>query len=556
MARFTTVSVARSDGRSEYLQNGSLVPNEPPRKDETPGPDGSIDFYLKLQENDPTALDWKRKLGGMLVRDIGGPAQAGTNFILAELPKDYVLWQHRRVKAKNGKANADSARQDTYLYGHPNGKGRFRSAQEFYPHLLWLACDQENDSFHNCSCKYCFSDRMAESEAVTKSTQPEALTKPIDGRAEPPKAALAAPLARKAAIKTEPRTSQIPNSKTEEQKLDSNPANDFIYRPGEIVWFSKRTSAWGLSVVLKRDIEDNQHRYLLQPLSHPASHPATVVRDRDSIRPWLAWTVPHPTIARLRELTYDQVPWARVVTGEFGKGDPEVDGSILAAKAINESYSLFDRVDLPTAPGEMHYKGMFLGGEKIWVGEPVRLMGRTKDEIVILVVNQMIERTVDATSAVTIVGDVYKFIEMPMPAEYQDRQNWPINEDLPVRVNADLSFRNQVSADAGGNTWCEWRLLEPMARKGLNDIKGRWYETKLLLPTLRGKPTFDLDVQAGTVSDASLFMNSRGEVLGSRPGIRKKNRLATLGGAVPADTKISRGLDGPPEDNIIPAQAQ
>jgi hypothetical protein len=82
MARFTTVSVARSDGRSEYLQNGSLVPNEPPRKDETPGPDGSIDFYLKLQENDPTALDWKRKLGGMLVRDIGGPEQAGMFLIL------------------------------------------------------------------------------------------------------------------------------------------------------------------------------------------------------------------------------------------------------------------------------------------------------------------------------------------------------------------------------------------------------------------------------------------------------------------------------------------
>jgi hypothetical protein len=143
-----------------------------------------------------------------------------------------------------------------------------------------------------------------------------------------------------------------------------------------------------------------------------------------------------------------------------------------------------------------------------------------------------------------------------MPAEYEDRQNWPVNEDLPVRVNADLNFRNQVSADAGSNAWCEWRLLEPMARKGLNDIKGRWYETKLLLPTLRGQAVFDQDVQAGTVSDASLFMNSRGEVLGSRPGVRKKNRLATLGGAVPSDTKISRGLDGPPEDNIIPAQAQ
>ena len=119
------------------------------------------------------------------------------------------------MKAKNGKANPDTARQDTYLYGHPNGKGRFRSAQEFYPHLLWLACDQENDSFQNCSCKYCFSDRMAAgTEAITKSTQPETLTKPLDSRAEPPKAALATPSAKEAAIKAKPRATQMLNSKT------------------------------------------------------------------------------------------------------------------------------------------------------------------------------------------------------------------------------------------------------------------------------------------------------------------------------------------------------
>jgi hypothetical protein len=82
MARFSTVIVARSDGRSEYLLNGRLIPNEPPRKDGTPAPDGSTDFYLKLQENDPTALDWKRKLGGMLMEVIGRPEHAGMFLIL------------------------------------------------------------------------------------------------------------------------------------------------------------------------------------------------------------------------------------------------------------------------------------------------------------------------------------------------------------------------------------------------------------------------------------------------------------------------------------------
>jgi hypothetical protein len=82
MARFSTVSVARSDGRSEFLLNGRVVSNEPSRKDGTPAADGSTDFYLKLQENDPTALDWKRKLGGMLMEVIGTPEHAGMLFIL------------------------------------------------------------------------------------------------------------------------------------------------------------------------------------------------------------------------------------------------------------------------------------------------------------------------------------------------------------------------------------------------------------------------------------------------------------------------------------------
>lgn len=77
MARYSIVSVARSDGRSHYLSNGHPVPNEPPRQDSTPAADGSIDYYQRLQDDDPTSVDWKRKLGGMLMEVIGGPENAG-----------------------------------------------------------------------------------------------------------------------------------------------------------------------------------------------------------------------------------------------------------------------------------------------------------------------------------------------------------------------------------------------------------------------------------------------------------------------------------------------
>jgi len=191
---------------------------------------------------------------------------------------------------------------------------------------------------------------------------------------------------------------------------------------------------------------------------------------------------------------------------------------------------------------------MFLGAEKIWVGEPVRLRV-PNDDIIVLVIQKLIERTIPpATSIVTFVGDIYKFVSMPM--QYNNRLEWP-TPDLPARMVADLRFRNEVADNAGKKTWYEWRLLEPNGTRGLSDIKGRWYETKQLLPILKGVDQFQQELQLGTTSDAGLWMNGRGD--SSRvPGIRKKNRKDTLGKSVPDDFKVSRGLDGPPADDLFP----
>jgi len=229
-----------------------------------------------------------------------------------------------------------------------------------------------------------------------------------------------------------------------------------------------------------------------------------------------------------------------------------VDGSILAAKQIDGSYTLFDRIDVPTAgPGEVYYTGMFLGAEKIWVGEPVRLRVSNED-IVVMVIRQMIERTAGSMSSVTLIGDVYKFVEMPTP--YKNRNEWP-TPDLPPRMVADLRYRNEIADLAKTGIWREWRLLEPRAKRGLQDVKGRWYESQILLPILRGLEQFQLETSKGSTSDASLFMNSRGDTLYG-VGQRKKNRLDTLGRAVPSDLKISRGLNGPVADQYFADEQQ
>ena len=307
-------------------------------------------------------------------------------------------------------------------------------------------------------------------------------------------------------------------------------------------------------MISKRQIVINKPRYLVQPLSHPLSHPQYQIKDQeDQIRPWLAWSVPVTTHQQITNLSYEQVAWERVLRGDFGQGDAVVDGSILAAKAIDASYSLFDRAENALAgPGEIHYNGMFLGAEKIWVGEPVRLRV-PGDDIIVLIIQKLIERTAPpSTSNVTFVGDIYKLNDMPTP--YKNRSEWP-TPNLPARMVADLRFRNEVADAAKKGVWYEWQLLEPAARRGIPDVKGRWYETRTLLPILRGVQQFQEDIATGGMIDASMWMNGRGDS-SILTGQRKKNRKDTLGRAVPADFKVSRGLDGAAADDVFPDAQQ
>lgn len=348
--------------------------------------------------------------------------------------------------------------------------------------------------------------------------------------------------------------------KTSERDYDSQyyPQNPFIYRPGELVWFHKQTGqtngAWGLGVIAMRSLVNASPRYLLQPLSNPIRHSRPVIQGQEHLRPWLAWSLPPVTHTRISGLAYDQVPWEQVISGALGPGDSEVDGSILKAKVIDSSYSLYEASKKPVPAGEVHYGGMFLGAEKIWIEEPVRLRVPNSNEIVVMIVKKIILReTVMAdtsiSSNVTLVGDVYKFVEMPNP--YANRNDWP-TLDLPVRMVTDLRFRNEVAANAGKSVFCEWRLLEPAARRGIEHVKGRWYETRALLPVLRGVNQFREDIQRGVTSDAGLWMNGRGDN-GDPGGKRMPNRRGTLGLAVPDAFKVSRGLDGKVEDDVFPS---
>ncbi|KAI9795561.1 MAG: hypothetical protein M1833_006961 [Piccolia ochrophora] len=631
MAPFVPVYVARSDGKLQ-LKEGRNEPTGDQLKS-TPDAKGVSDFYKKLEDGDAKEIDWRRKLGGMLMRQLGGKEYAGNvvvrdlllgadgpvgkNYILAQLPDNYQLFEHVKYtvsettgnvqKSGRNHAKGPNDRQDAYLYGHPQGrKKRYRSPGDFFPHLLWLGTDKEGDP-GNCTCKLCSPEEYCPPEIVQATGQPKEAkgvkpemsvkeatseikpgAKTTEGKGFavviPPKNETKEPA--KPTIKPSPSpvptsnpsaaaqpvapanpqitstASPLPLPRSREQQLDSQ-YNQFLYRSGELVWFSRET-AWGLGIVLKRervqDAKQQAHpRYLVQPLSHPHDQiPPVIKTGEGSLRPWLAWTTPHLTHAALQApgLTYDNVDWSAVINGQYGPGDLEIDASIFAAKAIDDTYTLFGPFDMPTAAtGETYWNGVFVGAEKIWLGEPVRLRIGSGMSSEIMIVHDIIERTRPGIPPIVIlIGDIYAYAE-----QHSQTGHPPDTPALPRRLRMDLHYRNSATLPTRLTT-SYWKLIRPLSRVTLADIKGRWYESSLLLPVLRDPTEFSAAVARGDVPDTGLSLNARGDsqqqqLANNNIGRRVASRLEALGHAVPAGTQISRGADGSEAENQFPREA-
>jgi Transcription-silencing protein, cryptic loci regulator Clr2 len=76
----------------------------------------------------------------------------------------YSLWKQTKDNASTQRDN----RQDYYLYGHGSGK-RFRSPNQFLPHLLWLAKEANGD----CPCEICSGVERKEKKDLKKETDAE-----------------------------------------------------------------------------------------------------------------------------------------------------------------------------------------------------------------------------------------------------------------------------------------------------------------------------------------------------------------------------------------------
>ena len=299
--------------------------------------------------------------------------------------------------------------------------------------------------------------------------------------------------------------------------------------------------------------------YVVQPLSHPFESPPPVHLFReDAMRPWLAWSAPGFTHQFLNSLSYanmsyDMMDWrGLIVEKKYGDGDAQVDGSIMAARAIDSSYSLFSSMKT-SAPEhgiqEKRWNGLYIGGEKLWLGEPARVRTGSGSDIIVL--SEIIERTQNGfdgkpSTTVLVVGDLFQL------SSVAPNQQPPSDAGLPFRMREDMKQRNMIAV-AAHRPASYWKLLQPLARISVADLKGRWYEATVLLPILHGEE-YPRRKAEGDVAEAGLYMNSRGDAQQdpSRKSLlnRKNDRLAACGRAVPQNMVIVEGIDPPGQEEM------
>ncbi|KAK1821233.1 hypothetical protein LTR12_004290 [Friedmanniomyces endolithicus] len=612
MARFKPIYIRRSDGKLELMVKGKRRETNAPTPDQlntTADKYGVSDFYREVGVDEMKSLDWRRKLGVLIAREMRWEEKE-YGYILVAFPENYRLYEHIKKTVKDGKTEVKSKthaaggndRQDAYLYGHPAGrKKRYRSPADFFPHILWLLTDESGDP-DNCGCKLCSPEELeaAIPGAKVKTEKPVKLDRDTirvasapslqqrsssvaqQGSGPTPKTKQESTVTARSASIPAPSPTPLPKARTPDQQLDRQYFN-FMYRPGELVWF-KRGQAWGLGTILRRWSTSNgridQYQYSVQPLSYPNHGSAAVVKSTDyEFRPWLAWSVPKFTHDGLNSLLepahYDTADWAGMTQKRYGHGEMEVDASILAAKAVDGTYTPFGIVNtLQPEPGvtETHYNGLFLGAEKLWVGDPARLQVGTGTDIIIL--HDVIERKraspiSSAQPSLQLVGDIYTLTTIPLrpgesnpniPSSAQGATT-PPNPYLPPRLLEDLRDRNARSIPARSQA-SYWKLLAPSSRLGPEAIKGRWYEASLLLPVLQ-RDSYESMVRKGEVQEAGLWMNARGDCVGGnrpahlprlpKPNVRKETRESAFGEALPPGAMVLEGTAPPRSEQIDPA---
>ncbi|CAG8445811.1 14599_t:CDS:2 [Ambispora leptoticha] len=221
--------VVKSDGQF------AVPPNETPEEDAN----GAINYYARIERGESKDILWREKLGMALADQLREKrGQQIRSRILKELPNGYSLYCHysRRDQTVD-------LRKDVYLYGKV-GSPRFRSPNEFAPHLYWLATNREEP----CKCKYCGKLKNTPQVIVERKRTRMSITS--------------------TAVATIDKSNKKPNN----VKISKKGKISRTFRLGEIVWFdiSDASDSNFASIAGLVDLDNQDHvlRYWPSVIHH------------------------------------------------------------------------------------------------------------------------------------------------------------------------------------------------------------------------------------------------------------------------------------------------
>ncbi|KAI2624826.1 hypothetical protein GGS21DRAFT_493834 [Xylaria nigripes] len=554
---------------TEDIQYANATPFRVLRTDGTEMP-SEYSQYEKVEEGAKAIIEWQNKLGQALAAELI-PGATGL-FYLQEFPTHYHLrWYQAKEETKN-------QAKHYYLFGYPEesstSKARkyYRSPNHFLPHLIWLISQSKDKG--DCACEFCSGSKPITSKTtkmkIGSSSQQESWPAATTTNLAPtasagnattnivvdisnipaPKITSLAPIA-----KTKPPShhSTMPQQPTlpdiqkpmlyQPQSPKTSPDvslraytvhdHDSLFRAGEIVWYKYRNS-WRLGMILI-----SRASLTIFPFSHPLYPTREIIKEEADIRPFLAFSIPqiNSALQEFKGRAISQIDWKSLQERFDTLTDPNrqeglaIEATKLAASRVDQCYSTFN----PIQSEQIYsvYGGVFLGAEKICIGEAVRihLSREQRDQTlekgmpVVMVIKRVIIMGREEGANLMFEGDLWKLQHVNLAQQQQA----PNHSQLPTAMLGEKQFRDGFLKSRG---WCvEWFLMSQGMSVNESAIRGRFYETQRLTPILNPSK-FQEMLRQQNVDDIQTLLNNRADSGGPRVG-RVRNRAQAVIGAVP-----------------------
>ncbi|KAI3332025.1 hypothetical protein HD806DRAFT_177989 [Xylariaceae sp. AK1471] len=559
-----------SKAAENELQYASAIPIQVWRSDGTEMP-SEYDQYERVEDGAKTIIEWQNKLGQALAAELM-PESTGLYF-LQDFPSHYHLrWYQASSDKKKHQA------KHYYLFGYPEDPGAkkarkyYRSPNHFLPHLLWLVGDSQDRG--DCACEFCSGSKPITSKAAKAKPASSAAQAPSPAPASAPPSTstnnttantvASTPRNATAASNAKPRPVSRPSTTTqptfshEAQTPASHQApggtssvaqrpyvahdHGALFRAGEVVWYKNNNSyRVGMIVTANPTLS-------IIPFGHPLYRTQALTKEEADVRPFLAFSIPqiNSALQELRGRSLAQIDW-QALQERFGThSDPTrqeglaIEATKLAATRVDQCYSTFNAIQESVQDYDT-FGGIFLGAEKICVGEAVRIkLPREPQEQALdkgMPVVMLVRRILVSKEGQTLLfeGSLWKLQHATLA-----QQSQTLNQaQLPSTMLGEKEFRDGILQSRGWRV--EWVLINQNLSVGEPAIRGRFYETRRLTPILN-PAKFQEMLRLQHVDDIQTLLNNRGDSTGPYVG-RVLNRAQAVAGAIPAGMPASLGPD-------------